>query len=118
MVDEDRHRHADASEELLETVARKEERKLRSRHRGHASIAFGLGLFGIVGWSVAIPTVAGIALGLYLDRVAPAGFSWTLSLLVLGVVTGAMVAWQWLQRLGRDDASGDGDAEAEHGKEP
>lgn len=102
MADDERGRHASASDELLETVARKEERKLRARRRGRSSIAFGLGLFGVVGWSVAVPTLAGIALGLYLDRVAPSTFSWTIAGMVVGVAVGAVVAWQWLQRLSRD----------------
>jgi ATP synthase protein I len=59
---------------------------------------FGLGMFGIVGWSVAIPTLAGIALGIYLDRHRPVGFSWTLTLLAVGVVIGCLNAWYWVQQ--------------------
>lgn len=101
MIDEDPDRKTDARDDLLDTVARKEARKLEARRRGRRSIAFGLGLFGVVGWSVAIPTLLGIALGLFLDRAAPLGFSWTLTLMVIGMASGALVAWQWLQREGR-----------------
>jgi ATP synthase protein I len=85
---------------LLDTVGRKEARKLRSRRIGRPSIAFGLGLFGVVGWSVALPTLLGIALGAYLDRAAPARFSWTLTLMVVGLALGALAAWSWLRRSG------------------
>jgi len=100
MSDEGPGRRRDEPD-LLDAVERKEARKLWARRRGRRSIAFGLGLFGVVGWSVAIPTLLGIALGLYLDRVAPLGFSWTLTLMIVGVTVGALVAWQWLQREGR-----------------
>ena len=35
---------------------------------------FGLGMMGLIGWSVAIPTLLGAALGLWLDAGTPAGF--------------------------------------------
>ncbi|MEJ2287672.1 MAG: AtpZ/AtpI family protein, partial [Deinococcales bacterium] len=109
MADEGPGRRRRDERDLLDAVERKEARKLAARRHGRRSIAFGLGLFGVVGWSVAIPTLVGIALGLYLDRVAPLGFSWTLTLLIVGVAAGARMAWQWLQREGRrrdDDEEG------------
>lgn len=101
MARDDPGRRPDGERELLETVERKEARKLAARRRGHRSIAFGLGLFGVVGWSVVIPTLLGVALGLYLDRVVPLGFSWTLTLMIVGLALGALLAWQWLQRESR-----------------
>ncbi|MEJ2291558.1 MAG: AtpZ/AtpI family protein [Deinococcales bacterium] len=109
MADEGPGRRRRDERDLLDAVERKEARKLAARRHGRRSIAFGLGLFGVVGWSVAIPTLVGIALGLYLDRVAPLGFSWTLTLMIVGVAAGALMAWQWLQREGRrrdDDEEG------------
>ena len=52
------------------------------------AIWFGLGVFGVVGWSVAIPTLIGTAIGLWIDRTWPSRFSWTLMLLILGVGAG------------------------------
>lgn len=100
MAHDERNREREHATGLLDSVARKEARKLRSRRHGRPSIAFGLGLFGVVGWSVALPTLLGIALGAYLDRVAPAGFSWTLTLMVAGLALGALAAWSWLRRSG------------------
>lgn len=59
-------------------------------------------MFGVVGWSVAVPTLAAVALGLWLDRHRPAPFSWTLTLLVAGVALGCWNAWHWVQRSHRD----------------
>jgi ATP synthase protein I len=57
---------------------------------------FGLGMSGLVGWSVAVPTLGGIMLGIWLDRHHPAGFSWTLTLLFAGLIIGCANAWYWV----------------------
>jgi len=56
----------------------------------------GIGAFGVIGWSIAVPSVGGAFLGLWLDRIAPQEFSWTVALLLGGVVLGAMIAWRWI----------------------
>jgi len=81
---------------LDERVARKEARKLRARrHRGRGTW-FGLGVYGLVGWSVVIPTLAGVAVGLWIDGRWPSRFSWTLMLLAAGVLLGCWNAWYWV----------------------
>ena len=57
----------------------------------------------MIGWSVAVPTVGGIFLGRWLDRVAPQSFSWTIALLLGGVVVGGIIAWRWVDREGRQE---------------
>ena len=92
-----------SEDDLLETVRRKEERKRRSRREGRHGLAFGLGLFGLVGWSVAIPTLLGIALGVWIDRRTGGPYSWTLMLLIAGVAIGCVNAWYWVRKeLDRD----------------
>ncbi len=49
-------------------IGRRAERKLRARKEKHHTGWFGLSIFGLVGWSVAVPALMGIALGLWLDR--------------------------------------------------
>ena len=88
----------EAGAQMARAVRDRETRKLRARRETRRGIWFGLGMFGVVGWSVAIPTVVGIALGIWLDRVRPARHSWTLTLLVLGVAAGCLNAWVWLSR--------------------
>lgn len=88
----------DEREELAEEVGRCERRKLRARARKEQSIWFGLGMFGLVGWSVAIPTLIGLAIGIWIDRTFPGPRSWTLMFLVLGVAAGALNAWYWVTR--------------------
>ena len=55
----------------------------------------------MIGWSVAVPTVGGALLGIWLDRVAPQSFSWTISLILGGVVLGAFIAGTWINKEGR-----------------
>lgn len=84
--------------DLAETVARKEARKQRARAEGKQSWAHGFGMFGMVGWSVTVPTVLGIALGIYIDSRVSSGYSWTLMLMIAGLVIGALNAWYWVRK--------------------
>lgn len=97
----DDNRHG-ARRELEQKVVAKHERKMRARSEGERSVWFGLGMFGLVGWSVAVPALLGVAVGLWVDSRWPSRFSWTLMLLVLGVAVGCLNAWWWVQREGRE----------------
>lgn len=86
------------------TIARKAERMAEARKRRIESAWYGLGMFGLVGWAVAVPVIAGIAAGVWIDKHWPSETSWTLVLLLAGVVLGSLNAWYWVQREGgRDD---------------
>lgn len=85
-------------DDLQRAVGAKEARKLRARRDGGRSVWFGLGMMGLVGWSVALPALAGVALGAWLDRRWPGSVSWTLALLGLGVALGCFNAWHWVRR--------------------
>ena len=94
--------------DLEEKVGRKAERRDRARREGRHTVWFGFGMFGLVGWAVAVPTLAGVALGHWLDARYPAGPSWTITGLVAGVALGCLNAWWWVQRAGgRGDGGGD-----------
>jgi ATP synthase protein I len=93
-------RHGDPE---TQTIAHKAQQLDLARKRRRNSAWYGLGMFGLVGWSVAVPVVAGVALGLWIDRRWPSDVSWTLTLLLAGAVLGAFNAWYWTQREGRDD---------------
>ena len=93
--DDDRHR---ARRDLERDVSAKEERKIKARQEEHRTVWFGLGTFGLVGWSVTVPALIGISLGLWIDGRWPSRFSWTLMLLVWGVALGCLNAWRWIAR--------------------
>lgn len=85
-------------EQLADTVGAKAQRHLRARGKARGSVWFGLGAFGVIGWSIAVPTLAGIALGLWIDVTWPGRFSWTLALMLAGVTLGAFNAWYWISQ--------------------
>ena len=91
----------DTTNNMAAQVGSKATRKIKARGERRHNLWFGLGMFGLVGWSVAIPTLAGIALGLWVDRNWPSHISWTLTLLFVGMVLGCLNAWRWLKLEGR-----------------
>ena len=97
----------DDRESRITGLANKVQRRLETRFGKKPPIYFGFGMFGLIGWSVAVPTVAGIALGIWIDNAWPSRYSWTLMLLVLGVVLGCLNAWHWIER----ESSGETDVQ-------
>ncbi len=83
---------------LAEQVGAKATRKLKARRHSTSPVWFGLGMMGLVGWSVVVPTLLGAALGHWLDQHHPGEHSWTLALLVAGLVLGCVNAWHWIDK--------------------
>ncbi len=86
------------STDFSREVAKKEARKLKAQHHTAPGVWFGLGMMGLVGWSVAIPTLLGAALGIWLDKRHAGEHSWTLALLVAGLLIGCFNAWHWVTK--------------------
>ncbi|HSO60778.1 MAG TPA: AtpZ/AtpI family protein [Desulfobacterales bacterium] len=81
-------------------VGAKAARKLRARRNAKQGVWFGLGMMGLIGWSVVVPTLLGAAFGMWLDNHHPGSHSWTLMLLLIGLVIGCLNAWHW---VGKED---------------
>lgn len=92
-----------ANQQLQEEVERKAKRKLRARQQEEHTTWFWLGMFGLVGWSIAIPTLVGTALGIWIDRRWPGDISWSLTLLFIGVFVGCLNAWHWIKQESHRD---------------
>ncbi|MDT8310728.1 MAG: AtpZ/AtpI family protein [Methylophaga sp.] len=82
--------------EFSEQVGDMAERKLKAQRHVTRTVWSGLGMMGLVGWSVAMPTLLGAALGLWLDKHYPGVHSWTLALLAIGLGLGCLNAWRWI----------------------
>ena len=89
------------ADRLIEKIGDKENRKMKARQEKDRGVWFGLGMFGLVGWSVAIPTVIGIAVGIWIDAKSASSYSWTLMFLIIGVIVGCLNAWYWVRRESR-----------------
>lgn len=83
---------------LSRQVGTKAARKLKAQRHTTRTVWFGLGMMGLIGWSVAISTLLGAALGLWLDKQYPAPHSWTLTLLFIGLIIGCVNAWHWVSK--------------------
>ncbi len=84
-------------ERFQHAVARQAARAERFRREGYRGFWHGLSSFGMVGWSIAVPTLLGVALGLWLDRRAGGGVRFTISLMVAGLVIGMTNVWRWIR---------------------
>ena len=82
---------------FAEKIGAKAARKLKAR-RNPSPVWFGLGMMGLIGWSVVVPTLLGAWLGHWLDARHPGQHSWTLALLVAGLVLGCWNAWHWVAK--------------------
>ena len=83
---------------FIKKIEKKEKRKLRAQKKKDRVIWFGLGLFGVIGWSVMVPTLIGIAVGIWADRKWPGQISWTLTFLFAGIILGCLNAWYWVEK--------------------
>jgi ATP synthase protein I len=83
-------------------VGAKETRKLKAQRKVTRTVWSGLGMMGLIGWSVAVPTLLGAALGIWLDKRYPGIHSWTLTLLIVGLFIGCLNAWHWVAKEDRE----------------
>ena len=97
---------------LSREIGTKAARKLKARRNAGEGVWFGLGMMGLIGWSVVIPTLLGAALGIWLDRHYPGSHAWTLALLVAGLAIGCFNAWHWVTKEDKEmrDEREDNDA--------
>lgn len=86
--------HGDFRRKISET----QKRKMRAQRQGDQGVWFGFGMFGLVGWSVAIPALVAIAVGIWIDSHFASQYSWTLMMLVIGIGVGCLNAWFWISR--------------------
>ncbi len=88
-------------DKFKEKIENESLKKIKARKEGD-QILFGLGAFGIVGWSIAVPTLALTFLGLYLDRISTTAISWTITMMLLGLGIGCLNAWYWIKEKSKN----------------
>ena len=86
---------------LSEQIGAKAERKMRARRHPLSAVWFGLGMMGVIGWSVAVPTLIGAGVGMWLDAHHPGKHRWTLALLTAGLAAGCWLAGHWIAKESR-----------------
>ncbi len=87
--------------QFAQEIAVQESRRLKARKTGK-NVWFGFGMFGLIGWSVVVPTLLGALLGIWIDGHYPGAHSWTLALLIVGLFVGCGSAAHWVNRESRE----------------
>ncbi len=98
MSDKPEEKARSGESEFSQQVGDMAARKLKAQRYVTKTVWSGLGMMGLVGWSVVVPTLFGAALGIWLDENYPGEHSWTLALLTIGLVLGCVNAWHWVSR--------------------
>ncbi|MDA3874644.1 MAG: AtpZ/AtpI family protein [Kiritimatiellae bacterium] len=83
---------------LSREIRAKALRKIRAKRRGVQGVWYGLGMMGLIGWSVTVPTLLGAGLGFWIDKRFPGSYSWTLTIMLLGLILGCVNAWHWIRK--------------------
>jgi ATP synthase protein I len=99
-----------ASHTFSREVGAQERRKLQAGQAG-VHVWPGLGMLGLIGWSVCLPTLLGAWLGHWLDTRHAGTHGWTLALLVAGLCLGCSNAWHWVSKEQRAIRRGQEDQE-------
>ncbi|QDT89965.1 AtpZ/AtpI family protein [Gimesia algae] len=94
------HLHLHEQSHIEKRIASQQARKLKAQREKHHTIWFGFGMFGLIGWSVTVPAVLGVMLGMWIDTRWPGQYSWTLMLMMGGVALGCLNAWKWIHQEG------------------
>jgi ATP synthase protein I len=95
----------DRASRLADAAGRKAARKIAGRkEKGRGALSWA-GTIGVVGFMVTLPMLLGIALGAWLDGKGGGKYSFTIMLMVGGLILGCVNAWQWGKRNigGRDE---------------
>ncbi len=78
---------------LDEAVKTQRERRALWEREGERSMAANFAMIGALGWTIVTPTLAGVFAGRWIDHRFAMGIFWTLSLMVLGLTIGCVLAW-------------------------
>ena len=87
----------DSPSQFIKNVEEQSKRKLSSKKHPD-NVWFGLGMMGLIGWSIIVPTLLGAVIGSWLDKNHTNSKSWTLALIVGGLSIGCLNAWHWMSR--------------------
>ncbi|MFP4375733.1 MAG: AtpZ/AtpI family protein [Spirochaetales bacterium] len=83
---------------FAEKLKRDESRRMKAvRKREHGDRWAGLGMIGLVGWAFAIPMLAVLSVGIWLDTQTDSPFAWSLMAVFVGAFIGGLNAWYWVR---------------------
>jgi ATP synthase protein I len=83
---------------LADAVRKRQVRQTHWLSEGEPSMARFVGQIGVLGWIIVAPTLLGLFVGRWLDRIFGSGIFWSAALLTLGVAIGFWSGWRWMHR--------------------
>lgn len=92
MPEQERPKLPPEAARMIRDVGAAQERIERGRAQKNGILS-SIAILGVVGWSVTLPTVLGVVLGVWIDKRWPGRFSWALTLMMLGLAIGCTSAW-------------------------
>ncbi|KAK45651.1 ATP synthase I [Caballeronia jiangsuensis] len=99
-----RHGHATATgNHTARAAQRAAQRQRRSESDPEPSLGSRFGQIGVLGWAIVMPTLIGLAIGHWLDRLFATRVFFSAPLLMLGASVGLWSAWKWMHRQSRGD---------------
>ncbi len=87
-----------AQEKFSNQIKNKTARKIQAKEEDAMNLWSSFRTMGMIGWSIVIPTLLGVALGSWLDQSIKGSYSWTVMLLIIGLVVGCLNAWYWVNK--------------------
>jgi len=89
----------DDPREIMAKAARQAAlRAEEDRSHPEPSLGSRLGQIGVLGWTIVVPTLFGLALGRWLDREFGTGVFFSAPLLMFGAAIGLWLSWKWMHR--------------------
>ncbi|AJZ57097.1 F0F1-ATPase subunit family protein [Paraburkholderia fungorum] len=93
--------HRPSTDRVARAAQRALLRERAAREEPEPSLGVRLGQIGILGWTIVLPTLLGLALGHWLDRYFGTGVFFSAPLLMVGAGVGLWSAWKWMHRQTR-----------------
>ena len=87
----------DLPDRVEQAARRAAERAARGARDPEPSLGARLAQIGVLGWAILTPTLAGLALGRWLDRLYATRVFFSAPLVMIGAAAGFWFAWKWMQ---------------------
>ena len=84
-------------DKLANAARRSADRAKASLENPEPSLGSRLGQIGVLGWTIVVPTLLGLALGRWLDREFATGIFFSAPLIIIGAILGFWSAWKWMK---------------------
>jgi ATP synthase protein I len=85
-------------DEMERAVRLREQRRERWKREGERSLWQNLSMIGSLGWLIVVPTLLGVLLGRWLDRLFNTGITFSGALIFVGIAIGSYLAWQRVRK--------------------